>query len=182
MKNVAVASFFLLLATSLAAQEKVADSTKHHSVRTATLLSAVVPGAGQVYNHLAMPKGKKNAFWKVPLIYAGLGTTGYFVLKNNQLQKELKNEYLNRQNDVAGLEKYALYDNQGVLTLYQFHQNQRDLFILGMALVYVLQVADAAVEAHFVSFDISEDLSLRFSPTVVGMANPGIKLSLKFVK
>ena len=41
------------------------DSIKPHSIRTAVLLSAVIPGAGQIYNHIAMPKGKKKAFLKV---------------------------------------------------------------------------------------------------------------------
>src|SRR5690554_7616653 len=52
----------------------VKDST--HSPKKAALLS-LVPGGGQIYNHLAMPKGKKKAFWKIPIIYAGLGATGY---------------------------------------------------------------------------------------------------------
>lgn len=180
MKIVALTGLFILSVSVFFAQEK-ADTTKH-SVRTATILSAVLPGAGQVYNHLAMPKGKKKAYWKVPLIYAGLGATGYFMLQNHQLQKELKTEYLNRQEGIEGLQQYALYDDQGILTLYRFHQNRRDLLILGIGLVYVFQIIDAAVEAHFVRFDISEDLSLQLSPTFVGIAEPGIKLSLKFVK
>ncbi|MEZ4890585.1 MAG: DUF5683 domain-containing protein [Crocinitomicaceae bacterium] len=63
------------------------DSTKQHSVKLAAILSAALPGAGQVYNHIAMPKGKKKAYWKVPLIYAGLGVTGYFAVKNHLEQK-----------------------------------------------------------------------------------------------
>ena len=61
------------------------DSVKTHSWKRACLFSAVVPGSGQIYNHIAMPKGKKKAYWKVPLIYAGLGATTYFVVKNNML-------------------------------------------------------------------------------------------------
>ena len=62
-----------------------------HSVRKAAIFSAVLPGAGQVYNHLAMPKGQKKAYWKVPIIYAGLGATGYFALKNNSLKSITQN-------------------------------------------------------------------------------------------
>lgn len=151
-----------------------------HSVKKATILSVVLPGAGQVYNHLAMPKGKKNAFWKVPIIYGGLGATGYMVLKTNFLQKELKKEYKTRLAGNEGLEKYEQYDLQGIEFLYNQKLNQRDLFILGFALVYLIQVADAAVEAHFVSFDISEDLTLKFSPTYLSANQAGVKMSLSF--
>ena len=75
----------------------IVDSTKTHSVRKAIILSAVVPGAGQIYNHMAMPKGKKKAFWKVPLIYGGLGAAGYFLVTNQQEQLSLKREYTYRQ-------------------------------------------------------------------------------------
>ena len=40
------------------------DTVKTHSWKKAVLFSAVLPGAGQVYNHIAMPKGKKKAYWK----------------------------------------------------------------------------------------------------------------------
>ena len=55
------------------------DTTKKHSVKTATILSLALPGAGQVYNHIAMPKGKKKAYWKVPLIYAGVALTFFLM-------------------------------------------------------------------------------------------------------
>ncbi|MES2589556.1 MAG: DUF5683 domain-containing protein [Bacteroidota bacterium] len=169
-------SFFSL---NLFSQEKVeVKDTVKHSVKKAVILSTIVPGAGQIYNHLAMPRGKKRAFLKVPLIYAGLGGTGYMILKNNQLQKELKNEYNQRIAGNDGLEIYQQYDDQGIITLYNQHLNRRDLFILGFSLVYIIQVVDAAVEAHFVTFDISEDLTLNISPTMLGVNQAGIRLSL----
>ena len=151
-----------------------------HSVRKATILSAVLPGAGQVYNHLAMPKGKKNAYWKIPLIYAALGGTGYLVLKENALQRELKKEYKTRLAGNEGLEKYEQYDLQGIETLYNQHLNQRDLMIVAFGAAYLLQVVDAAVEAHFVRFDISEDLSLQLRPSYLSPNQAGLKLSLSF--
>jgi hypothetical protein len=103
-----------------------------------------------------MPKGQKKAFWKVPIIYAGLGASGYFLLQNNSLKNELKTEYKTREKGLLGLDKYQTYDNQAILSLYNQHLNRRDLFIVGFSILYILQIVDAAVEAHFVEFDISE--------------------------
>lgn len=158
------------------------NSDTVHSVRKAVIFSAVLPGAGQVYNHIAMPKGKKKAFWKVPLIYAGLGATGYFLLQNNAQQKSLKNEYNLRSasNFTQTFDpNWNQYDDEGILQLFALKQNRRDLFIIAFGVVYLVQVLDAAVEAHFVSFEVSENLALNISPTMLTMQNPGVRLSLK---
>ena len=155
MKKLAFLGLFLSLVRFTFCQEIVQkDTTKQHSVRLAAVLSTFIPGAGQVYNHVGMPKGQKKAFWKVPIIYAGLGATGYYLLKNNSLKNELKTEYKTRQNDLSGLEKYTNFDDQAILSLYDEHLRRRDLFIVGFSIVYILQIVDAAVEAHFVEFDI----------------------------
>jgi hypothetical protein len=149
-----------------------------HSPKKAVIFSAVLPGAGQVYNHLAMPKGKKKAFWKVPLIYGGLAATGYFLVQNQSIQKELKQEYTNRMNGGVPDVRWEQFDDDGILTLFRQYQTQRDLSILGVGLVYVLQVVDAGVEAHFVDFDISEDLSIQLRPTILSTRTVGLSLKL----
>ncbi|HIW88235.1 MAG TPA: hypothetical protein IAC47_08225, partial [Candidatus Onthomorpha intestinigallinarum] len=71
-----------------------------HSPKKATILSAVLPGAGQVYNKQA---------WKVPVIYAiGAGVT-YFAVTNYNNSVKFKNEYYNRINGNTGalLEDYT---------------------------------------------------------------------------
>jgi hypothetical protein len=151
-----------------------------HSPRKATIYSALLPGAGQVYNHLNMPIGSKKAFWKVPLIYAGLGATGYFLISNQLTQKSLKNEYTNRINGNPTDPEWQTYDNPGILTLYNQYLNRRDLSILGFAAVYLFQVLDANIEAHFVDFDVSEDLSLRLDPILTPTLSAGLSLKLNF--
>ena len=152
-----------------------------HSTKRAALLSALLPGAGQVYNHLAKPKGKKNAFWKVPIIYAGLGATAYFALENHRMQGLFKEEYTYRlQNTGTNLDGYEQYDAQGILTLYESSLRSRDLMIFAFIAVYGLNVLDAHVEAHFVNFDVSKDLSLQFRPVMHDFSTPGISLSLNF--
>jgi len=139
----------------------VQDTT--HSFKKAMLYSAILPGAGQVYNHIAMPKGQKKAYWKVPLIYAGLGATGYFAFSNNRMKNQLRTEYEYRQTNGSEL-NFTEYDNEGLLSLFATHRTRRDLCIIGMSVVYLLNILDAGVEAHFVNFDVSNDLSLSILP------------------
>lgn len=158
--------------------EKTKDTI--HSPTKAALLS-LIPGGGQIYNHIAMPKGKKKAYWKVPLIYAGLGVTGYYAIKNNIDQKALKEEYLFRSDyGYPNLTEYAEYDDQGVLTLFETKRTNRDLMIFAFILVYGLNILDAHVEAHFVNFDISKDLSLSIQPRLHDFRTPGIAFSFNF--
>jgi hypothetical protein len=168
--NRLILAFILISSVSFGQDSLVSqDSVATHSIRKAVILSACAPGAGQIYNHLAMPKGQKKAFWKVPLIYAGLGTSTFFLIRNQIEQKNLKTEYTNRDKNplyIPGTDfpEYSNYDDQGVLTLYNQYINWRDLSILAVGAIYFLQIVDAGVEAHFVSFDISEDLSFTFEP------------------
>jgi hypothetical protein len=155
------------------------DSFPEH--KKVMLLSAVLPGAGQVYNSIHRENGPKHAFWKVPLIYAGLGATGYFLTVNNQTQKSLKLEYQNRMDNVANLNPtWAQYDDQAVLSLYQSYLNKRDMSILGCAAVYFIQIAEAGVEAHFLHFDVSDKLSMNVHPTLLGPTSAGIHVQFKF--
>lgn len=162
------------------AKELKNDTLRPHSVRTAVILSAALPGAGQVYNHLAMPKGKKKAFWKVPLIYAGLGASTYFLIDNQLTSRALRKEYNQRLEGLEGDPQWQGYDLQGVLALHDQHLNRRDLSILALGVVYLIQLVDAGVEAHFVSFDVSEDLTLSFEPTMMDASTMGMTLRLKF--
>ncbi|WP_341901486.1 DUF5683 domain-containing protein [Fluviicola taffensis] len=175
--------FFLVwFSLQVNAQDSLAvvqDTAKTHSWKRAALFSAVIPGSGQIYNHIAMPKGKKKAYWKVPLIYAGLGATTYFVVKNNILKNDFRSEYESRKIGNAP-SNFLEYDDQSLLTLYTTHRNKRDFAILGLGLVYLLNIVDAAVEAHFVNFDISEDLSLSIHPTMYNSSSYGVSFQFKF--
>ena len=53
--------------------QQVEAQTKVHSPKKATIMSACLPGLGQVYN---------RKWWKVPIVYAGLGGIGYMAYSN----------------------------------------------------------------------------------------------------
>ncbi len=66
----------VISADTIVKEEKAkqpAKAKKAHSPKKATIMSACLPGLGQVYN------GK---WWKVPIVYAGLGGLGYLAFSN----------------------------------------------------------------------------------------------------
>lgn len=157
---------------------EVADTG--HSVKKATILSAVIPTAGQIYNHIAKPKGKKNAYWKVPLFLGALGYTSYKVIDQQQTVLALRNEYRLREQGEFGDPSLQFLDQTAILQLERQTSARRDQFILLTVLAYGIQVADAAVEAHFVHFDVSDDLSLSWSPQAApGYVGLGIQLNFR---
>lgn len=159
------------------------DSIKTHSPRKALIYSAILPGAGQLYNHIAMSpgKGKRNVYWKIPVIYAGLGSTGYLLIQNQLLLHDIKTEYNKRQDDPTYIgTDWNLYDNNDLVVFYKQTLTYRDLSIIAFGAVYLLQIVDANIEGHFVHFDISPDLSLQITPKLTTLNSPGIGLTLNF--
>lgn len=127
---------------------------KSHSPHLASVLSAVLPGAGQIYN---------KKYWKVPIIYAGLGALSYSIIKNQQSFRAYQNELIARSNkDTAAMNmNYAVYPDEYLRSNRDYFRNNRDLSIIGVALIYTLNIVDAAVDAHLYNFDVNKSLSIK---------------------
>lgn len=122
-------------------------SIQTHSPRTATLLAMTLPGAGQIYN---------RKYWKAPIVYAGLGASIYAIgyYRNN----------LRTLNDSIG-QLYSLGKTPNPLLL-EDRDNQRsrrDVAILCLTGVYVLQILDAVVDAHFYKFNINDKIGVEWN-------------------
>lgn len=143
-----------------------ANNDTVYPFRKAAFLSACVPGAGQIYNSFHTT-GRKNAFWKVPLIVAGMGGATYVLIQNQKIVQSIKTEYNQRQNTGPVNPLWLDYDDMALVSLYDQYAQLRDLSILGVGAVYFIQIMDAAVEAHFLHFDVSKDLSLDLQPILL---------------
>ena len=51
-----------------------------------------------------------------------------------------------------------------MITEKRYYKKYRDIAIMVGALVYILNIIDANVEAHLKTFDVSDDLSLQVKP------------------
>ena len=133
----------------------------------AALYSLILPGAGQIYN------GK---WWKAPIVWAGVGTVGYFTRENSRLYRCYRDAYRERLiTDKEGLDpidKYATGENAIARTddlrVYRDRYNRlRQTTIMLFGLTWVLQSAEAFVDGHLTEFDISEDLTLQLRPMTI---------------
>lgn len=155
---------------------QIVDSPKVHSVRKATLLSTYLPGAGQVYNRKT---------WKVPIIYAAFAGMGYLIKFNHDNFKKFDNALLARyDNDPNTVDDYAtIYSEDNLRSLSDFYRRNRDLSVIGLTLIYVLNIVDAHVDAHLFNFNVDDDLSLRINPRLEmgsNLSSAGLSLSLHF--
>ncbi len=151
-------TFFLFSFKSGSAQKTVGDTALHHSPTLASLLSMAVPGAGQVYN---------KKYWKVPIIYGLGGYLTYAALHNNTEYNRFKTAYLYATDgDPNTVDEFngEIPDDQ--LQYYKdTYRHQRDLNVIGIMAIYIMNIVDASVDAHFFDYDISDDLSLRITPS-----------------
>ncbi|WP_070138304.1 DUF5683 domain-containing protein [Crocinitomix algicola] len=196
----------LFISTSFAFGWKDSLDVNHpefgYNTKRAAILSAILPGAGQIYNEIGyrnFSNKKHRAWWKVPLIYGGLGACGYFFYHNNKFANLTRQEYLyqidnpnsyldarfkNYPKDANGIAETSLIQGYTLGEVefrgYDSYANKRDLFLFAFIGVWGLNVIEAYVDAHFVTFDVSEDLSMSWHPTILAGNNPGIRLAFDF--
>lgn len=183
LSKIIIAIPFLFLGLNSMGQNLEVDSTKIvemdqqaeevHSPRKATIYSAILPGLGQAYN---------KKYWKIPVIYAGFAAFGYFIYWNNDNYQIMKQAYsdftdddpdTNSYLDLDGAQYYNLGSEpddtnfkQAVLKQQDYYRRNRDLLVISIVGFYGLQIIDASVDAHFFDFDISEDLTMNWQPTM----------------
>lgn len=149
---------------------------KPHSPKKATIMSAALPGLGQVYN---------GRWWKVPIIYGGFAGLTYMAVTNHTDMVRYKEAYLLRVDDDPTTvdEFFGKYSDANLQQLKTASQRNRDLSFIIMGILYLLNVIDANVDGHLKDFDVSDDLSLRVAPlmqqTMPGqMPAPALGLTL----
>ena len=146
-------SFFLHLPDSLKGDSASVQIVNSKSPTTAILLSAVLPGAGQIYT---------GRYWKVPLI---LGFGGYFGTQ----WFRMNDHYTQARTGYDESVKAGLNKGQGdAQLLYErdFYHDERDRFAFYFAITYLLNLVDAYVGASLYSFDVGDNLggtSLKIS-------------------
>lgn len=168
-----------------------------HSPKKASIYSALFPGLGQIYN------GK---YWKLPIIYGGFAGLIYGFSWNNNLyndyfqayrtisqysspaqltakDKQYLDNFINNPSIDLTNPTHFSYVTKQLKSGKDFYRRNRDLTIIGMFALHVLNIIDASVDANFFDYDISDDLSMRVQPTPIplyGRQALGLQVNIKF--
>ncbi|SEQ67954.1 hypothetical protein SAMN04488097_2850 [Epilithonimonas lactis] len=142
----------------------------------AGLYSAVLPGLGQFYN---------KKYWKIPIVWGAVGTGIGIALWNDKQYKRYRNAFVSELNglphefsNINGVDKIVLGNAQ------DRSKRQRDYAIGISALIYILNIVDAVVDAHL--YEGRHDPDLAITPTIINdqftnsYAKAGFSLNFRF--
>ena len=187
MKRLLILLFITISMGNVFAKNDSIAEPKKHNPKRATIYSAVLPGLGQAYN---------KKYWKIPIVYAGIGTIYYFADMNGDYYRTFRDAYdyqsgINTDVSDEAIEYAGKYSGNNLITLRDNYRRNMELSWIIMALWYGINIIDATVDAHFFEYDIGDDLTLKVEPTIqtnyaylgTGFGNEsgyGISLKLKF--
>ena len=182
---------FICLATQAQSNKDELDETARQNKKNtsraldplrpakAAFYSAVLPGLGQAYN---------KKYWKIPIVYAAIGTGFYFYLDNNKLYKQYRNAYKRRLAGFTDDEFYGPGDtpflsDEALIRAQRTLKRNKELSMLVTVGLYVLNIIEANVDAHLLQYNLDENLALK---PFIDFNNPnyttqiGLSLDIKF--
>lgn len=135
-------------------------------------LSALCPGAGQIYN---------RRYWKLPIVIGAFVGLTYGTSWNNRMLNDYSKAYRDITDNDPNTRSYMDFypptvkesdlDKSWLTNTLKsrkdYYRRYRDICIISIAAVYILNVIDAYVDASMMHFDVSDDLSMQFRPAVI---------------
>ena len=155
--------------------------TKKYNPGIAIRRSAILPGWGQYTN---------KKYWKIPLVYAGIGIPAYLFTRNLKQYKKARQAFiLATDGDVSNdylIEEpyYSVRMQPDRIRVFRNAVRQNvDYAVLFFIILWGLNVADAAVDANLKTFDVSDNLSLQINGGYSPLANTnGVSIVLNIGK
>jgi hypothetical protein len=160
-------SFIICLITSLYSQEREVIKSKDSIITlekelnplapaTAAFYSAILPGLGQAYN---------KKYWKIPVVYAALGTSAFFYIDNNKKYNQFRDAFQllesGKPHEFDGIDGNTFLSRDTLIRAQTRFKEDRDLSLLITVGIYVLQIVEASVNAHLSSINTNDDLTLN---------------------
>ena len=156
----------------------VAEGINPLAPSTAAFYSAVIPGLGQAYN---------KKYWKIPIVYAALGTSTYFYIENNKQYNSTRNAFkllkAGKPHEFDGLNGNDFLNEEALVRAQKRYKEDRDLSLFITIGLYVLQVIEASVDAHLMQLNTDDNLSFNPNLLIDPITNQvvaGVSISYSF--
>lgn len=134
--------------------------------------SALIPGMGQF---------KNKQYWKMPIVYVGLGVATYFVIDNQKEYNYYRQIYAGRMSNKAeAFEEMPEYSMETLRRARDFYRRNMEISVILGVVAYGVQILDALIFAHLKDFDISDDLSFRIKSSNLNQKGIGLGIALSF--
>ncbi|MEY3349311.1 MAG: hypothetical protein RLY46_1350, partial [Bacteroidota bacterium] len=116
---------------------------------------------GQIYN---------KKYWKLPLVYGALAIPVSTFKYNSDWYTKTRFAYTARvTNDTANFKNIARelqpISTEALRTYRNSFRKNMDFSVLGLLLMWGLNVVDATVDGHLRTFNISDDLTMSIQPS-----------------
>ncbi|WP_412984363.1 DUF5683 domain-containing protein [Pontimicrobium sp. IMCC45349] len=123
----------------------------------AAFYSAVLPGLGQAYN---------KKYWKIPIVYAALGTGIYFYLDNDKEYDRYRDAYKRRlagftDDEFWGGGSTPQISNDALIRAQRTLKRNKEISLLVTIGIYALNIIDANVDAHLLQYNVDDNLALK---------------------
>ncbi len=149
--------------------------------KRALWLSALCPGLGQIYN---------RRYWKLPIVVGAFVGLSYGASWNNRMYKDYSRGYRDVKDDDPDTHSYMDFFpptvKEGDLDMAwlerimkskrDYYRRYREICVIAMVGVYLINIVDAYVDASLAHFDISPDLTLDVTPATIDNTALGARL------
>ena len=157
---------------------KTIESTRFNpNPMRAMWLSALCPGLGQIYN---------RRYWKLPIVVGAFVGLSYGTAWNNRMLSDYSRAYRDAMDNDPDTRSYMDFYpptvkesdldmswlQKSLRNKRNYYRRYRDICIIGMVAVYLINIVDAYVDASLAHFDISPDLSMQVKPAVMTTPQP----------
>lgn len=144
-------------------------------------MSALCPGLGQIYN---------RRYWKLPIVVGAFVGLSYGASWNNRMYKDYSKGYRDVMDDDPDTRSYMdffpptvkesdldkAWLQKAMKNKRDYYRRYREICIIAMVGVYLINIVDAYVDASLAHFDISPDLTLDVAPTAIDSGVTGGRL------
>ena len=136
-----------------------------HSPAKAAIMSAVLPGLGQIYN---------KKYWQLPIVYAAIGiSVERFITFQNEFSRYRRayidirdgDEYTNFHRTIGLPSSWSDEQMLPYITKRkETYRTWRDWTIVAIVASYALNIIWANVDAHLIDFSLDDNISLNIQP------------------